>query len=101
MSVESIRPASALGLRAHAVDAEVVIASENADHRSIAAPGIVRGGVSATCIDGSYVLCCFFVWLLLVRQSQEEPRMGTEGHGWRRVEAFSLALGGVQDCLRR
>jgi hypothetical protein len=27
--------------------------------------------------------------------------MGTERHGWRRVEVISLALGGMQDCLRR
>ena len=27
--------------------------------------------------------------------------MGTERHGWRRVEAFSLAVGGMLDCLRR
>ena len=27
--------------------------------------------------------------------------MGTERHGWRRVEAISLPLGGMQDCLRR
>jgi hypothetical protein len=27
--------------------------------------------------------------------------MGTERHGWRRVEAFSLALGGMQDLLTK
>ena len=42
---------------------------------SFAAPGITRDGVSATCIGCSYVLRCFFAWLLWERQSQEEPRI--------------------------
>jgi hypothetical protein len=66
-----------------------------------AGPGIACDGVSATCIDCSYVSRCFFAWLIWARQSQNEPRMGTERHGWRRVESISLVMCGMLDCLRR